>query len=113
LSLRDPVYPLHIDLVYRVIAEHDVIVRSAVVHNSGNQPIALERIMTAVWHFPIRDHFHLRTLAGKWAGEFQIQDVPVTLGKHVIERRSGSTGFANNPYFALTSDAHTSTPMSD
>jgi alpha-galactosidase len=109
LTLQDPVYPLRVQLIYRVIEDCDVIVRSAAIQNTGDHFVNLDRAMSAAWHFPIRDVYVLRTLAGKWAGEFQVQDTVLPLGKQVIERRSGSSGFANNPWFALAADGATET----
>src|SRR5690606_24335451 len=73
IRLNDPQYPLSVALVYRVVPEHDLIERSAVVENRGTDPITLDRVMTAAWTFPRRDRFRLRWLNGKWAGEFQVQ----------------------------------------
>lgn len=47
IHLKDPYYPLHVRLIYRPIPEHDLIERSVRVENAGDQPIMLERIMTA------------------------------------------------------------------
>ncbi|HEX6771988.1 MAG TPA: alpha-galactosidase, partial [Acidobacteriaceae bacterium] len=40
-------------------------------------------------------------LTGRWAGEFQLQSVPLAVGSQVIESRRGSTGQQANPWFAL------------
>jgi len=101
VSLKDPHYPLRLKLIYRVIPEHDLIERSAVIENLGTDAIEVERIMTAAWTLPRRDAFHLRSLSGKWGGEFQVQEVDVPLGKQVIEHRRGASTFDANPWFSL------------
>jgi alpha-galactosidase len=78
VSLKDPYYPLGIQLIYRPIPEHDLIERSAVLTNTGSDPITLERIMTAAWQFPRRDHYRFRTLSGKWAVSFRCRKRPST-----------------------------------
>lgn len=103
ITLADDTYALVAEVVYRAYPAVDIVERFVTLRNASPHPIVLEQALSAAWHFPIRDQFTLRTLAGMWAGEFQVQDVPVRLGKTVIERRSGSTGFANTPWFALTS----------
>jgi alpha-galactosidase len=104
IELQDPHYPLRVRLVYRVFRDHDLIERSAVLENTGGQPIEIEQIMSAAWHFPRRDSYQLTTLNGKWGGEFQIQRVDLPMGKQVVERRRGSTGFDSNPFFALSAN---------
>ena len=101
VRLKDPFYPLSLNLIYRVIPEHDLIERKAVIQNTGTEAIDVERIMTAAWTLPRRDSFHLRSLAGKWAGEFQLQEVDVPVGKQVIEHRRGASNFDGNPWFSL------------
>ena len=101
IHLKDPHYPLSLRLIYRVIAEHDLIERSAILENTGAEPIELERIMTAAWTLPRRDRFHLRSLSGRWGGEFQVQEVDVPQGKQVIEHRRGASTFDANPWFSL------------
>jgi alpha-galactosidase len=104
IHLQDPRYPLRVRLIYRVFADHDLIVRKAEVENTGDEPIEIEQILSAAWHLPQRDSYQLTSLSGKWGGEFQIQQVELPRGKHLIERRRGSTGFDSNPFFALAAD---------
>lgn len=104
IRLRDSHYPLEVTLVYRVFYEFDVIERWACVGNTGQDAIDLEQILSATWHLPRRDSYTLTTLNGKWGGEFQIQRVELPMGKQLVERRRGSSGFDSNPYFALAAD---------
>jgi alpha-galactosidase len=101
VRMKDPYYALSLTLTYRVIPEHDLIERSAIVENTGADAIDIERIMSASWHLPRRAAFHLRTMSGKWAGEFQIQEADVPEGKQVIEHRRGASTFNANPWFSL------------
>ncbi len=107
IALRDPHYPLKVQLIYRALADCDVIERSVSVQNLGSDPVEIEQINSAAWHFPRRDSYQLTTLNGKWGGEFQIQTIDLPMGKQVVERRRGASGFDSNPWFALGSDHET------
>jgi alpha-galactosidase len=104
VSLKDPHYPLRVRLSYRVIAEFDLIERSVSLENFGSEAIEIEQSLSAIWHLPRRDSYQLRSLNGRWGSEFQIQNTDLPMGKQIIERRRGSTGFDSNPFFALTPD---------
>jgi alpha-galactosidase len=105
VSLADPYYHLEVDLQYRLIPEFDLIERQAIVRNNGTEPVMLEHIMSASWNFPIRECYRLKTLAGMWGGEFQIQDIALPIGKQVAESRRGHTSHHANPWFGLDTGA--------
>ncbi len=107
ITLNDPHYPLEVRLTYRVFEAHDLIERSTAVVNTGDDPIDIEQIMSAVWEVPRRDGYTLTTLNGKWGGEFQIQRTDLPMGKQVVERRRGASGFDSNPFFALAPSGET------
>jgi len=109
VTLADQHYPLQVKLVYRVFEAYDLIERCAQVVNSGGEPIELEQVLSAVWEVPRRDAYQLTTLNGKWGGEFQIQRVELPMGKQVVERRRGASGFDSNPFFALAEAGATET----
>ncbi len=101
VSLRDTHYPLAVHLIYRVIPECDLIERSAIIENKGDAAIDLEQILSAAWHFPQHDSYRLTTLVGKWGAETQVQEMPIGLGKQVLESRRGNTSHQANPWFAI------------
>jgi alpha-galactosidase len=105
VRLADPHYALHVHLHYRVIPEYDLIERWAQIYNAGSDPVQLEQALSAVWYFPLRAQYHLKTLGGMWGGEFQIQDVTLPLGKQVVESRRGHTSHHANPWFGLDTGA--------
>ncbi len=108
ITLRDTHYPLEVRLVYRVFEAHDLIERSAVIVNRGDTPVEIEQAFSAAWELPRRDGYTLTTLNGKWGGEFQIQRIELPMGKQVVERRRGSSGFDSNSFFALAPSGETS-----
>ncbi len=101
IFFNDAHYELSVRLRYVVVSECNLVVRNTVLVNTGNNPIDLERTMSATWRFPLRDGYTLRTLNGEWSAEFQIQESPVVVGKQVIERRTGSRGHDAQPWFGL------------
>ena len=104
LTLQDASYPLTVQLHYTIIPKYDLFIRSAAFINTGNQPIKLERAMSAAWQFPLRDRYCLRTLNGEWGSEFQIQDAELVIGKQVVERRRGTRGHDAQPWFGLAAE---------
>ncbi|MBE2238972.1 MAG: alpha-galactosidase [Caldilineaceae bacterium] len=101
ISFADDHYPLLVDLHYRLWGEHDLIERFAVIRNTGNEPINLEQTLSALWHLPLDETYRLRTLGGRWGGEFQISEVLAPLGKQIIESRRGITSAHANPWFGI------------
>ena len=101
ISLTDAHYPLAVHLKYRIVAEYDLIERSAVIENRGDSAIDLEQAMSAAWHFPQHDIYRLRTLVGKWGAETQVQESPIVVGKQILESRRGNTSHQANPWFAI------------
>lgn len=107
ITLNDLHYPLQVRLNYRVFEAYDLLERSAAVVNMSDMPIDIEQILSATWEVPRRDSYTLTTLNGKWGGEFQIQHIVLPMGKQVVERRRGSSGFDSNPFFALAPSGET------
>jgi alpha-galactosidase len=104
ITLKDAHYPLEVQLIYRVYEDYDLIERSAKVTNTGSDVINIEQILSAAWDLPRRDSYQLNTLNGKWGGEFHFQTVDVPMGKQVVERRRGASGFDSSPWFSIGAD---------
>lgn len=101
ITLKDQVYPLETQLIYRVIPEHDLLERYAVITNTGDQDMVLESMQSAAWSIPWLQDYRLTHVTGKWSGEFQLRQTPLTEGKKVLESRIGITGAHANPWFAV------------
>lgn len=108
ITLKDSHYPLVVNLHYRVFPEYDLIERFVTLENKGDDVIWLEQVLSASFHFPVRDSYRLSSLAGKWAGEWQLQRFVLPLGKQILESRKGSTSLTANPWFALDADGSAS-----
>jgi len=101
IHLRDAFYPLGVTLHYRVHAERDLIERYAVLTNTGDQPITIERAFSAQWHLPVGDRYRLSHLSGRWFDEFNIQREPLVQGVKVLESRRITTSHHHSPFFAV------------
>ena len=101
ILLRDPYYPLRVDLHYRLFEKQDLVERFAVVANDGEEKITLEEVLSAAWHVPRGYGYRLTHLAGQFAGETQVYREGISPGKKVFESRRGITSHHANPFFAL------------
>jgi alpha-galactosidase len=79
VTLRDPSYPLQVQLRFRLFEELDLLERYPVVENTGQAPITLEQVLSAAWHLPRGRDYRLTHLAGRFAAETQIQRENVSL----------------------------------
>lgn len=104
ITLRDAVYPLWVELHYRIHSQLDLIERWVVLRNTGPHPVTVERVFSAVWHLPrFETGCRLSHLAGRWADEFRLVREPVYDGTKIIESRRGTTSHQASPWFAVDS----------
>ncbi|NYF78959.1 alpha-galactosidase [Granulicella arctica] len=102
VTLKDISRPIYVALQYEVYPETGIIKRQSTIENRGKTPILIESAQAATWTLPKSDNYRLRSLTGRWAGEWQLQEQPVNPGMtEVLESRRGSTSHQANPWFAL------------
>jgi len=101
IYLKDELKPLNVKLHYRVIPEFDLIERHVDLVNEGTEPMSVEQLMGAIWHFPIQPDYHLTYLTGLSRGENKIRRELINEGKKVLESRQGRTSHHANPWFAI------------
>ena len=106
LALSGVDVPLEAEIWFGIDPITGLLSRNTVVHHRGIGPDVRITASLAFWygiHEPIDD---VRCLAGAWAQETQIRHsdgtTPLTL-----ESRAGKTGFAFQPYLALSSKSST------
>jgi alpha-galactosidase len=85
---------------FRMFAEHDLVSRSVTVENTGNQPLVLERVLSAALPLPPGDYDAV-TLHGQWGREFEVHRRPLEAGKLVLESRRGLSSHEAHPWFAV------------
>jgi alpha-galactosidase len=98
--------PLEAEVLFKIDASTGLLRRNTVVHHRGIGPDIDITATLGFWyrtHEPIDD---VRCLAGVWAQETQIRhsDGAIPL---VLESRTGKTGFAFQPYLALSTKTST------
>jgi alpha-galactosidase len=102
IALRDKVYPLTVQLYYRVFDDSDVIERWArLVHTGTDGPIVVQQAHSANWWLPREEQWRLRYLQGAHLLETQLTETVLTAGKLVLESRRGTTSHSENPWFAV------------
>ncbi len=106
VTLKDIERQLIVHLHYTIWPETGVLRRYATIENGTNAPVVLESAQSAAWYLPQGEGYRLRYLAGRWGGEFQLNEEPVHTGLKVLESRRGSTGHSMNPWFALDRDGN-------
>jgi alpha-galactosidase len=106
IALSGVEVPLEAELWFEIHASSGLLRRNMMVHHRGSGPDVDIAATLAFWydiHEPIDD---VRCLAGTWAQETQIRhsDGATPL---VLESRAGKTGFAFQPYVALSTKSST------
>ncbi|MEF2965302.1 alpha-galactosidase [Paenibacillus sp. M1] len=100
LELLDAVSGLTVILSYTVFTDFDAIARSARFVNEGNEPVQLERALSASLDFADAEYDALY-LSGAWARERHIQRRRLAPGVTGIGSRRGSSSHQQNPFIAL------------
>ncbi|MGW4670798.1 alpha-galactosidase [Streptomyces sp. NPDC004324] len=103
LSFRDRLYPLRVELHYRVREDTDVIERWTVVRNEGDQPVTLLRADSAAWSLPPLRDYRLGHVTGQWSAESRLHRDRLAHGETVLTSRRGITSHHANPWVMLDS----------
>lgn len=100
LHCRDRVLNLKVDLLYSVFEKEDIIARSVVVKNEGEEPLWLTKVYSASVDMDNRE-YEMVTLHGSWARERQIDVRPLGYGKQSVGSLRGETSHQEHPFLAL------------
>jgi alpha-galactosidase len=100
LELADAHSGLTVVLSYTVFEQFDAIARSVRFVNGSDQPIRLNRTLSASVDFFDSD-FDCLYLSGAWARERHMQRKPLAPGSVRVESRRGSSSHQMNPFIAL------------
>lgn len=104
IKMKDIAAPLQVSLRYTIDADTGVVGRSASIENQGDTPVRIDQAASASFTLAPESDYRLHHLTGRWAGEWTLQQRPVTEGATVLESRRGSTGQQNTPWFAIDRD---------
>ena len=105
IELADEHEHLSVFLRYSVFADADVIVRSARIVNRAEQPVFLERALSACLHIEDEGrNFRALTFSGTWAREHRISTQEIGSGGVSAEALRGECGHSTQPFIAVLSE---------
>ena len=107
--LKDINGGLRVELVYEVFPGSGVLRRQAIVENTSPTNVTIENLQSGAIEVPPNADYRLTYSAGRWAGEWQLQQENLAQGKKILESREGTTSHRMNPWFALDAGAATET----
>ena len=89
IHLKDPVYPVTVDLKYRTYPDADMIEAWTEITNNEKQVVTLTRFASAM--LPVRrGNVWLSHLYGSWANEAILAEEPLLAGEMVIRNTDGT-----------------------
>ncbi|WP_419999673.1 alpha-galactosidase [Streptomyces boninensis] len=102
LRFHDALHGLDIRLHYRIRDDSDVLERWVTLHHTGaTGPLEVLRADAATWTLPVRDHWRLSHLHGRWGAESRLVRADVTPGIKELGSRRGHTSHTLLPWIAL------------
>ena len=99
---------LRVCMHYDVYYENDIVSRYVTITNEGKD-VVIDSVKSAALTLPPQPAYRLRYVTGKWAGEFQLQDLTLPTGVFTLQSKRGITGPHFNPSFALDDGTATET----
>lgn len=99
IFLRDIHYSLEAELIYTVYEDCDVMSRTAVIRNRGEDLIKCEKVMSAELSFPEKCEYKIINTNGTWWGEYQVVEERLSGGSLSFESRKGTSAHGNAPFF--------------
>ncbi len=100
VTLKDELSPAEITLNYTVWDDSDVLVRNAVIKNTGKEKFVLDRAYSFCTALPDHDYDFMR-LQGRWANERIPETTPLGHGTVRIESSRAASSHVMNPFMAL------------
>ena len=100
LYCKDQLLGIKVTLLYTVFEQLDVVTRSVVVENHGEDPVYLEKVLSACIDMDDRG-FEVMGLFGSWARERHIQKMPLGYGRQNISSFKGESSHQEHPFLAL------------
>lgn len=89
ISLKDPVYPFYVDLLFKAWPEEDVIEQWSVIQHKEKGKVTLNKYASANLYFFNKDYY-LTSYNGSWAKEIQPELTHLKQGMHTIQSRLGT-----------------------
>lgn len=103
---EDEFLGLEVILRYSVFEDVDAVTRSVLVRSHAEQPLYLERVLSACLDMD-DEGYEMLTLNGSWARERHIERKPLRCGCQSVGSVRGESSHQENPFFALLSPGTT------
>lgn len=100
VTLADQAVGIEVILKYGVLPESDVITRSAVVKNTGDAVVYINKAFSATLDF-LTGEYDLLHFHGRHTMERNLERVPVMHGKQSFGSRRGTSSHQHNPFAIL------------
>ncbi|HIQ61442.1 MAG TPA: alpha-galactosidase [Candidatus Enterenecus faecium] len=100
MVLKDAHTGLEVTLLYGILEELDLITRAVRVHNGGETPVALTRVMSLCLDFPAGKRDYI-TLGGAYAREREPVRAHLTQGTHSVGSVRGTSSHQSNPFVVV------------
>lgn len=102
--LKDPQYPVEVELHYEAYYREDVIKAWTVIRQNEKQPVTLTNFASAMLHFNA-PHYWLTQFHGDWASEMKMEESELTNGIKTIDTKLGTRAdMYRTPVFFLSMD---------
>jgi alpha-galactosidase len=104
IVLRDPKYPVTVELHYESYYQEDIIKAWTVIRQQEKQPVKLTKFASCMLHFNA-PHYWLTQFHGDWASEMKMQESELTSGIKTIDSKLGTRAdMYRTPVFFLSLD---------
>lgn len=104
LTLRDPQYPVTVELHFEAYYQEDVLKTWTVITQDEKKSVTLTRYASAMLHFDA-PHYWLTQFHGDWATEMKMQQSELTSGIKIIDSKLGTRAdMYSTPVFFLSLD---------
>lgn len=101
IELEDAIQQARLLIRYSVFEKTNVIVRNAVVNNTGQEPLKVKRLMSLQLDLP-QQHWEVSHFSGAWAREMHLTTRPHPGGTWLNTSRTGVSSNRANPFFMLS-----------
>ena len=108
ITLKNHRLGLSVKLLYGVLPDKDIITRSAIVRNEGNENITVHKLGSSCLDF-MHGRFDLITFYGRHAMERQFDRQELHHGSHIVGSRRGMSSHQYNPFMILADHDATET----
>ncbi len=101
ITCRDRILGLKVTLRYSIFDDSDAIIRSVDLENEGDQPLYVEKVLSACLDMDAEEGYDLLTLNGSWLRERHMERNPLSYGKHGVCSGRGESSHQEHPFLGI------------